>query len=380
MMRSASQRPADTQVILQRLAEIGQILNPPPSPSRQALQVATTVPLSPPRQSVPPPSGKTATSATATGGLTRRQLIKVAGWGGASLVGGVIVYQAWKRKPREINLQSFDFEVVTVDSQGKENSRNRRQATFFAEDLGNGIMLEMVAIPGGTFMMGSLATEKKRANDESPQHSVTVKPFYLGKFTVTQAQWKTVATLPQVSRHLETEPSHFKGDNLPVEQVSWFDAVEFCARLSIKTGRNYRLPSEAEWENACRAGTTTPFHFGETITTNLVNYDGNYTYGSGSKGEYRQKTTPVGSFQVANDFGLYDMHGNVWEWCEDHWHDNYNGAPRDGSAWLKDNDHDYRLLRGGSWLLNPWGCRSADRHRYSPDNWYASIGFRVAAS
>jgi serine/threonine protein kinase len=122
--------------------------------------------------------------------------------------------------------------------------------------------------------------------------------------------------------------------------------VPICEKLSQKTGKTYRLPSEAEWEYACRAGTTTPFYFGETITTDLVNYNGNSTYASAPKGQYRQQTTPVGSFPP-NAFGLYDMHGNVWEWCQDHWHDNYNGAPTDGSAWTDDNDNRSRLLRGG---------------------------------
>jgi formylglycine-generating enzyme required for sulfatase activity len=123
--------------------------------------------------------------------------------------------------------------------------------------------------------------------------------------------------------------------------------------LSKATGREYRLPSEAEWEYACRAGTTTPFHFGETITTDLANYNGNYTYGSGSKGQYRKQTTDVGSFP-ANAFGLHDMHGNVWEWCQDTWHENYNGAPTDGSAWVDENANQNRMiLRGGSWYNNP---------------------------
>jgi formylglycine-generating enzyme required for sulfatase activity len=156
---------------------------------------------------------------------------------------------------------------------------------------------------------------------EKPQHQVTVQPFSMGKFQVTQVQWKAVATLTKVNRDLKPEPSKFKGDNRPVEQVSWYDAIEFCDRLSRKTGKPYRLPSEAEWEYACRAGTTTPFHFGETITSELANYNANYTYGAGVKGIYREQTTPVGSFGVANSFGLYDMHGQVWEWCADHWHD-----------------------------------------------------------
>jgi len=384
MMRSANQRPGNTQAILLRLAEIERILNPPPPPPRQQQpKVVPTMP-SPLRQSTPPlllqlPK-KSANYGTSSGRLTRRHLIKAAGLSGVGLVGGVIVYQTWKQQL--INLQSFDFDVVTVDSQGKENSRNRRQATFFIENLGKVVMLEMVAIPGGTFMMGSPATEEGRDDDESPQHLVTIKPFYMGKFTITQAQWREVAALPKVNRDLDTDPSSFKGDNLPVEQVSWSDAKEFCKRLSSKTGRTYRLPSEAEWEYACRAGTTTPFHFGETITTDLANYNGNSTYGSGPKGDSRQETTPVGSFQVANAFGLYDMHGNVWEWCEDHWHRNYNGAPNDGSAWLNKNDNDnhYRLLRGGSWLNSPQLCRCAPRLRVGPDYRDYYFGFRVVCS
>lgn len=247
----------------------------------------------------------------------------------------------------------------------------------FTEDLGNGVTLEMVAIPGGTFLMGSPSTEAQRKDDENPQHSVTVAPFFMGKFAVTQAQWHAVASLPQVKHSLNPDPSGFKRSNHPVEQISWFDAVEFCERLSKKTELTYRLPSEAEWEYACRAGTTTPFHFGQTITTTLANYDGNYTYGSEPKGKYRQQTTDVGSFQVANAFGLYDMHGNVWEWCADHWQSNYKGAPSDGSAWLSNNDNQYRLLRGGSWSSNPWDCRSAHRNYVMPDSRVNDLGLRV---
>jgi formylglycine-generating enzyme required for sulfatase activity len=255
-----------------------------------------------------------------------------------------------------------------------------RTAQYFIEDLGNGIQLEMVMIPSGSFMMGSLETEEDSNNDERPQHQVTIKAFCLGKYQVTQAQWKAVAAFPQVNKELKPDPS-FKGDNRPVESVSWEDAVEFCDRLSSHTKRQYRLPSEAEWEYACRAGTTTPFHFGETITTDLVNYNGNYTYGQGSKGVYRKETTEVGSFGVANNFGLYDMHGNVWEWCQDSWHSNYKGAPTDGSAWLDNEESSNRkLLRGGSWGDNPGVCRSAFRDSYylAYDN--DSVGFRVVCS
>ncbi|MBD2562429.1 SUMF1/EgtB/PvdO family nonheme iron enzyme [Nostoc linckia FACHB-391] len=218
--------------------------------------------------------------------------------------------------------------------------------------------LEIVPIRGGKFLMGSPENEPERIDWESPQHLVTIQPFFMGRYPVTQSQWAVVAGLKKINIDLNPEPSHFKGANRPVEQVSWDDAIEFCARLSNKTGKTYRLPSEAEWEYACRAGTTTPFYFGETITTDLANYNGNYTYGAGSKGEYRLQTTDVGKFSP-NSFGLFDMHGNIWEWCQDDWHENYNKAPADGSPWMSGNDH--RLLRGGSWFNIPGSCCSASR-------------------
>ena len=264
-----------------------------------------------------------------------------------------------------------------------------RTAQYFIEDLGNGIQLEMVMIPGGTFMMGSPETEEGSRDNERPQHQVTIKAFCLGKYQVTQAQWKAVAAFPQLNRELKPDPSNFKGANRPVEQVSWEDAVEFCDRLSRHTKRQYRLPSEAEWEYACRAGTITPFHFGQTITTDLANYDGtdgknnewSGSYGSGPKGVYRKETTEVGSFEVANNFGLYDMHGNVWEWCQDYPHHNYEGAPTDGSAWLDNEESsNIKLLRGGSWYDNPEHCRSAYRNDYDLDTDDDHIGFRVVCS
>jgi len=276
-------------------------------------------------------------------------------------------------------LQTFEFDVVTVNGRGQIINRSRNSAQFLSEDLGNGISLEMVAIPGGRFLMGSADSENQNSK-ESPQHSVTVKPFYMGKFTITQAQWKQVAALPQVKTFLKSDPSSFKGDNLPVEQVSWDDAVEFCARLSQKTGKDYRLPSEAEWEYACRAGTTTPFHFGKTITPALANYNANYHDGDAPKGSNRQTTTSVGYFQVANTFGLYDMHGNVWEWCADLWHENYYGAPTDGSVWEFWGDTSYRLLRGGSWRNYSGSCRSAYGSSNSSDHRYDNVGFRVVCA
>lgn len=260
-------------------------------------------------------------------------------------------------------------------------TRERRQAQHYIEDLGNKVKLEMVLIPGGSFMMGSPEDEEERSSAESPQHLVTVKPFFIGKYPVTQAQWQAVASLPQVNRQLTPNPSHFKGANRPVERVSWNDAVEFCDRLTQKTRRKYRLPSEAEWEYAARAGTTTPFHFGETIATDLANYNGNYTYGAGSQGVYREETTPVGSFDVANAFGLYEMHGNVLEWCTDHWHENYEGAPTDGSAWLDKNyNYSLHLLRGGSWNFYPEYCRSAYRDFDGAVNSNSFVGFRVVCA
>jgi formylglycine-generating enzyme required for sulfatase activity len=270
-------------------------------------------------------------------------------------------------------------------------NRTQKTAQYYEEDLGNGIRLDMVLIPPGSFMMGSPEDELERSDSESPQHLVNIQQFCIGKYPVTQAQWKAVAALPQVNIELEADPSRFKGEQRPVEQVSWYDAVEFCDRLTAHTKRQYRLPSEAEWEYACRAGTTTPFHFGETITTDLANYDGtddkdgkwSGSYGRGPKGIYRKETTPVGSFEVANAFGLYDMHGNVWEWCLDDWHDNYEGAPTDGSAWFHENDNLFQkqervVLRGGSWFGLPKLCRSASRNYFSfRVNHDDVIGFRI---
>ncbi|MCW6050241.1 formylglycine-generating enzyme family protein [Lyngbya sp. CCAP 1446/10] len=201
----------------------------------------------------------------------------------------------------------------------------------------------------------------------------------MGNYEITQVGWRAVAGLPKVKIDLNPNPSKFKGDDLPVEKVSWDDSIEFCARLSQLTGRNYRLPSEAKWEYACRAGTTTPFYFGDTITPDLVNYKGNQSYGSTPKGIYREKTTAVGSFPP-NSFGLYDMHGDVWEWCQDVWHDNYSGAPTDGSAWESGGDSKNRVQRGGSWNYYAVHCRSAYRNYGLADYRWRFRGFRVAVA
>lgn len=234
--------------------------------------------------------------------------------------------------------------------------------------------------------MGSPDSEIDRRTNESPQHEVTVHSFFMGEYLVTQAQWAAVAQkIPAVKKQLKPRPAHFKDRDMnPVESIDWFDAVEFCDRLTIYSKRQYRLPSEAEWEYACRAGSNQPFHFGETISTDLANYNGtdatdgrwSGSYGRGEKGIYRKATTPVNTFRP-NANGLYNMHGNVWEWCLDHWHDSYEGAPIDGSAWLSDQEKSSHIIRGGSWINEPRNCRSATRFNDFPVYSDLGIGFRV---
>jgi formylglycine-generating enzyme required for sulfatase activity len=267
----------------------------------------------------------------------------------------------------------------------KRQSRNQ----CYDEVLAEGVLpLRMMLIPAGSFLMGSPEDELERSSSEGPQHEVNVSQFFMAKYPVTQAQWRVVSAMPQVNRELKPDPSNFKGDLRPVESVSWYDAVEFCDRITLHTDRQYRLPTEAEWEYACRAGTTTPFHFGETITTDLANYrgtdwkevGGSGSYGEGPKGEYREETTPVNFFEGANAFGLCDMHGNVREWCQDYWHENYDGAPTDGSAWLEGGNSLYRVWRGGSWFDLPWNCRSAYRYWFEPGFGFNLLGFRVCCA
>ena len=259
--------------------------------------------------------------------------------------------------------------------------RRNVQNQCFDEKLGDGLLLRMMQIPGGSFTMGSPEEELDRQEWEGPQHRVTVSTFFMGKYPITRAQWRFVAGLGSIQRDLPLAQSEFEDDRHPVEGVSWYDAVEFCERLSRHTSRAYRLPTEVEWEYACRAETTTPFHFGETISTELANYNGTDeqygAYGNGIRGKYRQQTTPVDYFNVANAWGLCDMHGNVWEWCQDHWHSNYEGAPEDGRAWLSDNNEAHRVIRGGSWLYNPRDCRSASRYYINPVDRSDPVGFRV---
>ncbi|MBF2015797.1 MAG: formylglycine-generating enzyme family protein [Rivularia sp. T60_A2020_040] len=276
--------------------------------------------------------------------------------------------------------QTFDFTVVTINAQGKEIDYFQGEACCLKEELGNGVVLDMVYVPGGEFWMGSPESEGKRYSNERPQHLVTIKPFFISKYPITQIQWREIASLPQVRQKLKLRPSRKGGQNHPVTQISWFDAVEFCDRVSQKTGYNYRLPSEAEWEYACRAGTTTPFHFGETINFQIANYDSRYPYRSEPKGIYLEKTTEVGSFQLANSFGLFDMHGLVWEWCLDNWHQNYDKAPTNVDVWLDNDDNKTRVMRGGSWRNEAVLCRSSSRQFNYASETLNNIGFRVARS
>jgi formylglycine-generating enzyme required for sulfatase activity len=261
---------------------------------------------------------------------------------------------------------------------------------------------EMVLIKGGTFIMGSPPEEVNSFHDERPQHEVTVGNFYMGKHLITQKLWKEV---------MENSPSNFNGEELPVEKVSWYDSLIFCNKLSMKNGlkpayrisgstdpsewgavplypatnaawdaveivkeaNGYRLPTEAQWEYACRAGTTAPFNTGENVTADQANYDGRYPYKKFPQGKYRQTTTPVGTFEP-NTWGLYDMHGNVWEWCWD-WHGNYAGVAQTEPQGAITGA--YRVARGGSWSNNARFLRSASRGNSVPAFRDTLIGLRV---
>ncbi|MCE2838374.1 MAG: formylglycine-generating enzyme family protein [Cyanobium sp. 49614_E6] len=322
-------------------------------------------------------------------------------------------------KPRQRRKRNDPTQATTSQHSPVEIHRSKATTWAFHEPLqrdalpsgataaaADPLSLTLVEIPAGTFLMGSPPDEPQRSDDEGPQHEVQLASFFISQTPITQAQWREVALwqpLPaeRWGRELNPDPSRFQSrqgkeksdirlfetetntDNRPVERVSWLEAMEFCSRLSQRTGRSYTLPSEAQWEYACRAGTETQFHFGDTISSDLANYNGKYAYADGPKGFYREQTTPVGMFP-ANAWGLQDMHGNIWEWCLDQWHGNYNGAPTDGSAWVdfaegeKNKELDKtRLLRGGSWSFSPARCRSACRLNDHPVNRNDDNGFRV---
>lgn len=269
-------------------------------------------------------------------------------------------------------LRSAPVNTVSVDSSGRITRRQAGPVQFYQEDLGNNVKLEMVAVPGGRFQMGSPESESGRDSDET-QYWVRVSDFWIGRYEVTQAQWKAVmGKLPPNMADLGNE---FKGDDLPVVCVSWDEAKAFIQKLNAKLNNaNYRLPREAEWEFAARAGKPTPFGFGATITPEIENYNGNYPYRNAAKGKYQQHLLAVGSLGVANPFGLFDMHGNVMEWCQD-WHGPYPAAeaadPAGPSGGLA------RVYRGGGWYSLAVYCRSALRSYQPPDDRDIDLGFRL---
>jgi len=285
-------------------------------------------------------------------------------------------------------LQPVEFDIAQLVQEPRQLGIGRRwvvrshpgQTQYFTENLGEGLGMDLVSIPGNHFWMGTSESEKNQPDQERPYHQVTIAPFFMGKYPVTQQQWQAVAKLEKVRLDLNPDPSRFQGANRPVEKVLWREAVEFCERLRQHTGKPYRLPSEAEWEYACRAGSTSPFCFGEVIMDTLACYGRSQAYDLSRRGTSWKPTTDVGSFNIANAFGLYDMHGNVWEWCLDHWHENYDGAPNDGTAWVTSDKNQYRVIRGGSWIDEPKYCRSAYRNGVAPTNNLLTIGFRVAVS
>ncbi|NEO87395.1 MAG: formylglycine-generating enzyme family protein [Spirulina sp. SIO3F2] len=272
---------------------------------------------------------------------------------------------------------------------------------YECEDLGADISLELARIPSGQFKMGAVYASLEQGFTELPQHGVQVESFLLGKFPVTQAQWAQVATFPKVALDLNPDPSFCKDAQRPVESVSWHEAMEFCARLSAYTGKRYRLPSEAEWEYACRGQTQSRYHFGDEIQPQWANYSPLDSPHSETKTQYLGQTTPVGHFDICNKFGLYDMHGNVWEWCADPWHDSYrvwwvHPAPKDSRVWdagQSDRYADvlahiqsfvqcqrYRVTRGGSWFNTSWFCRSASRCQRHVSAKLGHQGFRICYS
>jgi len=282
-----------------------------------------------------------------------------------------------------VDLKKYEFETVILNARGAPVQRRKGHALHFVEKLTNHQQLNMIAIPEGTFLMGSPNTEEGRDNDkEEPQHRVTVPPFYISKFPITNGQWDAVVEMNVKGGTIGLEKSPWNSSGwLTKINVSWEEAMEFCDRLTWVFMREYRLPTEAEWEYACRAGTTTPFCFGETIVARVANFSSDFPYKSAMKAPPRKGLISSTSMEGVNPFGLYDMHGNVWEWCLDKWHNNYQGAPTDGSSWEDDvkykDGEDWRVLRGGSWNSPAVSCRSAARTTQHANKKFNDVGFRV---
>jgi formylglycine-generating enzyme required for sulfatase activity/uncharacterized caspase-like protein len=351
-----------------------------------------------------PPQQPTPGEAQRTPLLTRRRAI-AAGALAAAGAGAVGLVPFIRRRMSQPVLRTIHFGFAQVDEKGKQKPLQHAAAMVFTENLGSGNGLDMVAIPSGSFTMGSPDSEPERQPNEGPQHHDTLASFFISAAPITQAQWLAVvmAHPAKLQYDLNPSPSFFRGIDLPVESITWYQASEYCRRLSAITGRDYRLPSEAQWEYCCRAGSTDPFNVGPTITTDLANYCGtggavcgdsdghsigsdsyggvkyqSGAYSQGPAGIFRGTTTRAGTFP-RNRFGLYDMHGNVWEFCLDIASASYDQVPRDGSAYLAGPADSSRILRGGSWSHNPAICRSAFRDSIQPDNpgWQGRIGMRV---
>ncbi|MCA6542881.1 MAG: SUMF1/EgtB/PvdO family nonheme iron enzyme [Pseudanabaena sp. M074S1SP2A07QC] len=293
-----------------------------------------------------------------------------------------------KSQPTQViapSLSQFSFEtaIVTVNRNAINKltqnqlqiSTRQKTGRIYIENLGNlqgkPIGLEMVFIPAGRFQIGSPINESEHSEEESPRHIVNIPPFFMSRFPITQRQWKIL---------MDNNPAIFIGNSdRPVETVTWDDTQLFCQKLAERTGRPYRLPSESEWEYACRAGTLTAFGFGETIAANLANYNSASPYKYSPQGVSNSSTSEVGTYP-ANGFGLHDMHGNVWEWCADNWHEDYDLLPKDGSAWTQGGDLSCRVIRGGSWRDPAHYCRSAKRSRNATSQGDRATGFRIVVT
>lgn len=315
----------------------------------------------------------------------------------APYLSGESMKRETKRISLPVRLSKTAFNVISADAHGRILESRLETSRYYSEELPGEIYLEMVELPGGIFVMGSEGNKLEsiknnnvqavnrdirvelpdRLANEMPQHTVNVQAIFMGRNEITQSQWRAVAGLPRVRMDLMSDPSHFKGGARPVENISWEEAMEFCDRLSQLTGRHYRLPTESEWEYACRAGTVSPFSFGESITPDWANYNGRQSFGASPKGKNRNQTLPAGSLGIANAFGLFDMHGNVREWCLDTWSEDYGSSMRQIPIYENDGLPYLRILRGGSWDSSAGECRSGSRLAKPSILRANNIGFRV---
>ncbi len=310
---------------------------------------------------------------------SRRKALKFLGFSTAAAVGAVGCKSASSAiAPTGQPLKTRSLKTVQVDADGQIMAEPSIKVAYFDEPylrqaLNKALPLRMVQIPAGEFLMGSPPTEPSRQDQEGPQRSIQVPSFYIGAYAITQQQYEAV---------MGNNPSYFADDqvedgtNLPVEQITWQEADLFCQQLSELTKRTYRLPTEAEWEYACRAGTTTPFCFGDTLTTEIANFFADFSFTENFEENYRNIPVAADSFWP-NAFGLYNMHGNVHEWCSDDYHDSYNGAPSDANQWVSNKANASKVMRGGSWFNDTPVCRSAARDKNTQEGRSNSFGFRV---